>query len=417
MGIVRRAVILLCKMNTLKSNLFYSVCLCWCLLAHVHCEVSELSVQISKGFIPCFYGQVDESQRRAVVEACCKDGHFGTFGCWNFHEEWTYARCCVRHKQEAVAAQKEVPAVRGDYPESPIGQLALIRSILGLKTDTELHNFLALAQKMHSANDRQNTHTPNDRHIPTSSMTSNSSSWIDRECTTPLMCGKKAYMRQHFMYHAHNVLPVARIWEHGSIERTWIDRFLNETIVPMIKNNSTCLEWDRDYMHKFFPHTCASKDSFSYSGGVEVPPGRDEHGMLWYGDVHDMNGTAHIPNDRFDLIISTQVIEHLRDPFVAMQQMTNVLKPGGILAFTGPHISPLHGLAGPFDFYRFTLEGIRYMIDRAGLELVKIHTYGNVATAVALIEGIPLNSIPDEHIWGVPDDMYTQWAVVARKPL
>jgi 2-polyprenyl-3-methyl-5-hydroxy-6-metoxy-1,4-benzoquinol methylase len=41
--------------------------------------------------------------------------------------------------------------------------------------------------------------------------------------------------------------------------------------------------------------------------------------------------------NHFDLVISSEVIEHTEDPYLAVKEFYRVLKPGGILALTVPN--------------------------------------------------------------------------------
>lgn len=71
------------------------------------------------------------------------------------------------------------------------------------------------------------------------------------------------------------------------------------------------------------------------------------------------------PDEAFNLVLSQEVLEHVRDPFQAMREMKRVLKKGGILYCQVPFVIGYH--PGPTDFWRFTKEGIATLIEQAGL--------------------------------------------------
>lgn len=62
--------------------------------------------------------------------------------------------------------------------------------------------------------------------------------------------------------------------------------------------------------------------------------------------------------EKFDVVLSTEMLEHARDWKSAVSQMKRVLKPGGLLVVTtrGPGF-PYHGY--PHDYWRFTLVDFR----------------------------------------------------------
>ena len=51
----------------------------------------------------------------------------------------------------------------------------------------------------------------------------------------------------------------------------------------------------------------------------------------------------------FDTVISTQMLEHVRQPEIVIPEMARVLKPDGILILSAPMTWPLH--EEPFDYY------------------------------------------------------------------
>jgi len=72
----------------------------------------------------------------------------------------------------------------------------------------------------------------------------------------------------------------------------------------------------------------------------------------------------------FDVVVSQEVLEHVRNPFLAMREMQRVLKPEGLIYCQLPFVIGYH--PGPSDFWRFTREGIRALIDQAGLQCYDI---------------------------------------------
>jgi 2-polyprenyl-6-hydroxyphenyl methylase/3-demethylubiquinone-9 3-methyltransferase len=84
--------------------------------------------------------------------------------------------------------------------------------------------------------------------------------------------------------------------------------------------------------------------------------------------------------DRFDVIVSSECIEHTPDPRQALRQMAAVLKPGGLLAVSTPNrvwqpavrVATHLGLR-PFDGYEQFLSwrDVRGTLRGAGLEIVR----------------------------------------------
>ena len=72
----------------------------------------------------------------------------------------------------------------------------------------------------------------------------------------------------------------------------------------------------------------------------------------------------------FDTVLSNQVLEHVPEPGQAMMETARVLKPGGHLILTAPHIWGIH--EEPHDYYRYTSYGLRYLAGRAGLEVLDV---------------------------------------------
>lgn len=80
-------------------------------------------------------------------------------------------------------------------------------------------------------------------------------------------------------------------------------------------------------------------------------------------DIHDLP----YPDHRFDWVISDQVLEHVQDPRVAVQESHRVLKPGGIAIHMTVSTYMQHDTPG--DFWRFMPEGLTLLC----ADFAKIH--------------------------------------------
>jgi SAM-dependent methyltransferase len=77
----------------------------------------------------------------------------------------------------------------------------------------------------------------------------------------------------------------------------------------------------------------------------------------------------------FDLILSTQVLEHVKDPTIYINECHRMLKDEGRLILTTHGTFPDH--ACPNDYYRWTLEGLVYLLEAEGFSIkskIKITT-------------------------------------------
>ena len=77
---------------------------------------------------------------------------------------------------------------------------------------------------------------------------------------------------------------------------------------------------------------------------IDVGP-RGDHEPTWTGDICDM---AQVPDGAYDAVVCHQVLEHVREPQSAMDEMARVLKPGGRVVLSVPHLSRRHEL--PDDY-------------------------------------------------------------------
>ena len=77
----------------------------------------------------------------------------------------------------------------------------------------------------------------------------------------------------------------------------------------------------------------------------------------------------------FDTVVSTEVLEHVTEPLVALKEMRRVLKPGGYLILTTPMYWPRH--EAPYDFFRYPYDGLLHLFKESGWEVVRMFNRGH----------------------------------------
>lgn len=85
----------------------------------------------------------------------------------------------------------------------------------------------------------------------------------------------------------------------------------------------------------------------------------------------------------FDSVIAIEVLEHVPDPTTVVAEMVRVLRPGGQVMVTVPFVGELHQT--PYDFRRFTIFGIRRLLEDAGLEVDRVLARGNFTAATGRV--------------------------------
>ena len=87
------------------------------------------------------------------------------------------------------------------------------------------------------------------------------------------------------------------------------------------------------------------------------------------------------PPESFDTVISTQVFEHVNNPFSVVREIKKVLKSGGNAIITAPFMIPFH--ADPKDNFRFSREGLEEIFKSSGFEIVDSGIYGGFFTVLS----------------------------------
>jgi SAM-dependent methyltransferase len=114
----------------------------------------------------------------------------------------------------------------------------------------------------------------------------------------------------------------------------------------------------------------------------------------------------------YDVVICEQVIEHVIDPFLAVRNLRALTRPGGYVIVSTPFLIRVHELPayGMRDYWRFTPNGMRQLLESAGLTVEEIGSWGNRRVVVGNFDRWPsfrrwhpLGNEPDlpVQVWGI----------------
>lgn len=92
------------------------------------------------------------------------------------------------------------------------------------------------------------------------------------------------------------------------------------------------------------------------SASVETLDIDPKSGATYIADITQTN-TDTLPNEHFDVVVCTEVLEHTLQPFDAVKEIRRILKPGGVVIVSTPFNFRIHGPLP--DCWRFTEHGLR----------------------------------------------------------
>ncbi|HWY25293.1 MAG TPA: class I SAM-dependent methyltransferase [Nevskia sp.] len=82
------------------------------------------------------------------------------------------------------------------------------------------------------------------------------------------------------------------------------------------------------------------------------------------------NGTLPCADGEFDAVLSSQVLEHVRNPATYLAECRRVLRPGGRLLLSTHGTMFLH--RDPVDYWRWTCDGLRLALEQAGFRVIEL---------------------------------------------
>lgn len=105
------------------------------------------------------------------------------------------------------------------------------------------------------------------------------------------------------------------------------------------------------------------------------------------------DGAVPAPDGSFDVVLSTQVLEHVAEPDAYLREAFRLLRPGGTLLLSTHGLWVYH--RDPVDYWRWTAEGLRLIARRAGFDVVHLEgLMGLAALSVQLFQDATWHRLP-----------------------
>ena len=108
--------------------------------------------------------------------------------------------------------------------------------------------------------------------------------------------------------------------------------------------------------------------------GIDLHPGPGVDQVM---DCHKLR----FPSERFGVVIDAERLEHDTDFFESYREIHRVLRPGGHVIVTTRSWGGFHPHCLPNDFWRFTENGLRHLLEASGFKVLDIR-YGEHWRAV-----------------------------------
>jgi SAM-dependent methyltransferase len=113
-------------------------------------------------------------------------------------------------------------------------------------------------------------------------------------------------------------------------------------------------------------------------------------GVDWTNTLHqqvadimaDLNDVLPIPDSVADNVVSFQVLEHLSEPQIALNQAFRILKNGGGIFISVPFQWHVH--EEPWDFFRYTKYGLAHMLQKSGFSQIEVEAVSGFWTTWVL---------------------------------
>lgn len=154
--------------------------------------------------------------------------------------------------------------------------------------------------------------------------------------------------------------------ERLQVERWYVHEFIRREAIPLMKPGMKVLDAGSGKLpEQYLREEILATGCILHTCDLNFGPGVD-----FEADVSNLP----FEDGAYDIVLNTQVLEHVKDPGKVSQELARVLRPGGVLFLTTPQSSPLHNL--PWNFFNFTHLGLGLLMEGVGLKMEKVQAQG-----------------------------------------
>ncbi len=126
---------------------------------------------------------------------------------------------------------------------------------------------------------------------------------------------------------------------------------------------------------------CGSKPYQNWFGSVSEYVGLDVMPGTSVDVVVKSDEQWPLPNEYFDVLLSSQVLEHVENLEFTLSEMDRVLKLGGIMVLSFPFLYNEHG--APYDFQRFTAHRAQKLFPN--YDILQLERQGGVGSTLGIL--------------------------------
>jgi SAM-dependent methyltransferase len=162
-----------------------------------------------------------------------------------------------------------------------------------------------------------------------------------------------------------SILP-RRFHRMLQFDRESVVQFISREVPPLLRPDSLILDaGSGSEEEQYFREMLRTSGARAHACDIAPRKGLDLQADLERMPIGDSS---------YDLIICTQVLEHVRHPGVVCKELFRMLKDGGHLLITVPQGQEMHDL--PNHYFNYTYYGIRLVLEEAGFKIVGIEPQG-----------------------------------------
>ncbi len=155
---------------------------------------------------------------------------------------------------------------------------------------------------------------------------------------------------------------------------SWLGVLLNPYYIVRAGLLRVVNEWAGEISGRVLDFGCGSKPYEELFTKVEEYIGLDtkssghDHTKSKVDVFYD-GGTLPFDSESMDAVVSFEVLEHVFDPSQTLEEISRVLKPSGKFLISVPFA--WEETEPPFDFARYTVFGLRHLLEQAGFEILR----------------------------------------------